>query len=107
MWDRKAIDAQLDKMSGLESETKKEDSFDIWKEGYELKKRERDAKKLIKTNLRKPDRWEAIVKNKSLGQREKQALASYYGADGGTHLEVKGTGYETLKRLLARGYVAT
>ena len=57
MWDRKAIDAQLDKMSGLESETKKEDSFDIWKEGYELKKRERDAKKLIKTNLRKPDRW--------------------------------------------------
>jgi hypothetical protein len=47
------------------------------------------------------------VKNKSLGQREKQALASYYGADGGTHLEVKGAGYETLKRLLARGYVVS
>lgn len=39
MWDRKAIDSQLDKISGLESETKKEDSFDIWKRG-------RDAKKL-------------------------------------------------------------
>ena len=39
MWDRKAIDVYIDKLSGLESgEPKKEDSFAIWK-------RNRDAKK--------------------------------------------------------------
>jgi predicted DNA-binding transcriptional regulator AlpA len=107
MWDRKAIDSQLDKLSGLASEPTKQDSFAIWKEGYELRKRERDAKKLTNPRLRNPDRWDAIVKNKSLGQREKQALGSYYGIEGGTHLEVKGAGYDTLKRLLARGYVVS
>jgi hypothetical protein len=49
MWDRKAIDAQLDKLSGLESETKKEDSFDTWKDGYELRKRERVAKRAARS----------------------------------------------------------
>lgn len=38
MWDRKAIDSQLDKISGLERPIEKEDSFAIWK-------RNRDAKK--------------------------------------------------------------
>lgn len=37
MWDKKAIDGQLDKISGLE--TSNVDN------GYELRKRERDAKK--------------------------------------------------------------
>lgn len=37
MWDRKAIDIQLDKISGLEARPVDD--------GYELRKRERDAKK--------------------------------------------------------------
>lgn len=41
MWDRKAIDTQLDKISGLET-----NSVD---DGYELRKRERDAKKATRT----------------------------------------------------------
>jgi predicted DNA-binding transcriptional regulator AlpA len=48
MWDKKAIDAQLDKLSGLESKPQK-DSFDVWKEGYELRKRERDAKRAARS----------------------------------------------------------
>ena len=46
MWDRKAIDVHLDKLSGLGAEPIQKDSFDIWKDGYDLRKRERDAKKL-------------------------------------------------------------
>jgi predicted DNA-binding transcriptional regulator AlpA len=43
MWDRKAIDAQLDKLSGLDTPApEKEDSFAIWK-------RNRDARKAAGT----------------------------------------------------------
>jgi hypothetical protein len=41
MWDRKAIDDRLDKISGLETRTADD--------GYELRKRERDAKKAART----------------------------------------------------------
>jgi predicted DNA-binding transcriptional regulator AlpA len=41
MWDRKAIDSQLDKISGLEA--RKTDN------GYELRKRERDAKRAARS----------------------------------------------------------
>jgi predicted DNA-binding transcriptional regulator AlpA len=41
MWDRKAIDSQLDKISGLEVSNADD--------GYELRKRERDAKKVART----------------------------------------------------------
>lgn len=41
MWDKKAIDAQLDKLSGLESHNTDN--------GYELRKRERDAKRAVRS----------------------------------------------------------
>jgi hypothetical protein len=41
MWDRKAIDDRLDKISGLETSAASD--------GYELRKRERDAKKAART----------------------------------------------------------
>jgi len=43
MWDRRAIDAHLDKISGLEATQNKEDSFDIWKREREAKKSARRA----------------------------------------------------------------
>lgn len=49
MWDKKAIDAQLDKLSGLESRTPQADSFETRKSGYELRKRERDSKRAARS----------------------------------------------------------
>lgn len=127
-WDRKAIDAAIDRMSGLEA---------MEDHGYEIRKRERDARKAdsfhstdakaalaaayaATAKLRKPyasakgdygpnrnwqsKDWEDHVRDRPLGKREISALGELIAQKPNAIRIFKGAGPSTMDRLVARGF---
>lgn len=53
----------------------------------------------------KEGEWEALIRSRPLGVREKRALEGYFCGKGQTNLEVNGAGPGTIDRLVARGFI--
>jgi hypothetical protein len=57
------------------------------------------------TKFYKEGEWEALVRSRPLGKKEKLGLEGYVRGKGQSKLRVKGAGPDTIERLLIRGYI--
>jgi predicted DNA-binding transcriptional regulator AlpA len=53
----------------------------------------------------KEGEWEALIRSRPLGIREKRALEGYFCGKGQSKVEVNGAGPGTIDRLVARGFI--
>jgi hypothetical protein len=101
-YDLKAIDTWLDARAGIgEHEGKpKRNVMDGLQERLALIGKPIIPKAVLK------EREESIRREK-LRKREQRSLGAYYRAKDGPDSALKGGGYETVKRLMARGYIVS
>jgi hypothetical protein len=108
-YDLKAIDAWLDARAGIgQYEGKpKRNVMDGLKERMDAMLNGSDNAEPWKPREYATGEWEEIIRGRELQKREKQSLGAYYRAKDSEPSILKGAGYATVERLIARGYIVS
>jgi hypothetical protein len=132
VWDIRALDQAFDILPGEGESESGSDWSDISTDAYgyenttrskpipalaprylELAKEDNDSQRTLERMVEEglarvwePGEWEAEVRSRPLGKRERAALRAFYEAQNEPPQYIKGTGLDTTERLAARGFVA-
>jgi hypothetical protein len=130
VWDIRALDQAFDALPGEPKSGPSWDDVSADADNYEstarsspisaharryleITKEENDPQRLLDRMVEaglarvwKPGEWEAAVKSRPLGKRERAALRAFYETQNEPPHYIKGAGLDTTERLAARGFIA-